>query len=184
MKIHLKCRAFCLSLNVLMMFIHPCPSGLSSLVLGQSCDTWGNLKIYGKINLYLSNTKHNKTTTVCTILEMYGMWGRNKHFQSKLQKEIVSLRAFYQFALPCVLLQIQIQIQNRFIVRCTKYTIQKHINIQGKTFWNSILRIWYTDMTYDRHWMWGKLLRFRKKILEIQWVTKGFTHAKPTLPWY
>ena len=62
-------------------------------------------------------------------------------------------------------IQIQIQIQNRFIVRCTKYTIQKHINIQGKTFWNIILRIWYTDMTYDRHWMWGKLLLFRKRYL-------------------
>ena len=60
-----------------------------------------------------------------------------------------------------------IQIQKRFIVRCTKYTIQKHINIQGKTFWNNIWRIWYTDMTYDRHWMWGKLLRFRKRYLRF-----------------
>ena len=60
-----------------------------------------------------------------------------------------------------------VQNQNRFIVRCTKYTIQKHINIQGKTFWNSILRIWYTDMTYDRHCMWGKLLRFRKRYLRF-----------------
>ena len=74
------------------------------------------------------------------------------------------------FYLRCSLLskfKIQIQIQNRFIVRCTKYTIQKHINIQGKTFWNNILRIWYTDMTYDRHWMWRKLLRFRERYLRF-----------------
>ena len=58
---------------------------------------------------------------------------------------------------------IQIQIQNRFIVRCIKYTIQKHINTQGKTFWNNILRIWYTDLSYGRHWMWRTFLRFRKR---------------------
>ena len=73
--------------------------------------------------------------------------------------------------------QIQIQIQYRFIVRCTKYTIQKNINIQGKTFWNNILRMWYTDMTYGRHWMWRTLFWFRKRNMRFNEL-RGDLHTR------
>ena len=67
--------------------------------------------------------------------------------------------------------KFKIQIQNSFIVRCTKYTIQKYTNIQRKAFWNNILRIWYTDMSYCRHWMWRTLLRFSKRYMRFnEWL--------------